>query len=88
MTNLSGSCIHIINALLHWDHTEEALFSFEEPEREAKRFGFRTANEAIKFGMLFHDVKLFIRQFAGFVQDRIWDFYLFFWMILFRDDLM
>ncbi len=51
IADLSRSCIHIVDALLHWDHAEEALFSFEELEREANRRGFRTVKKAIDLGM-------------------------------------
>ena len=51
IADLSRSCIHIVDALLHWDHAEEALFSFEELEREANRRGFRTVKKAIDLGL-------------------------------------
>jgi len=51
IADLSRSCIHLVDALLHWDHAEEALFSFEELEREANRHGFRTVKKAIDLGM-------------------------------------
>ena len=50
IADLSRSCIHAIDALLHWDHAEEALFSFEELEREANLRGFRTVKKAIDLG--------------------------------------
>lgn len=50
IADLSRSCIHAIDALLRWDHAEEALFSFEELEREANRRGFRTVKKAIDLG--------------------------------------
>ena len=33
--DLSRRCIHIVDALLHWGHAEEALFSLKEFEEEA-----------------------------------------------------
>ena len=51
IADLSRSCIHLVDALQHWDHAEEALFSFEELEREANRRGFRTVKKAIDLGM-------------------------------------
>ena len=51
IADLSRSCIHAIDALLRWNHAEEALFSFEELEREAKLRGFRTVKKAIDFGL-------------------------------------
>jgi ubiquinone/menaquinone biosynthesis C-methylase UbiE len=50
IADLSRRCIHVIDALLGWDHAEEALFSFEELEQEAKRRGFRTVKKAIDLG--------------------------------------
>ena len=41
----------MIDALLHWDHAEEALFSFEELEREANSRGFRTIKKATDLGL-------------------------------------
>ncbi len=51
IADLSRKCIHMVDALLHWDHAQEALFSFEELEREANSRGFRTVKKAIDLGM-------------------------------------
>ena len=51
IADLSRSCIHAIDALLRWDHAEEALFSFEELELEGNKRGFRTVKKAIDLGM-------------------------------------
>ena len=51
IADLSRTCIHIVDALLHWGHAEEALFSFEELEHEANSRGFRTVKKAIDLGM-------------------------------------
>ncbi|MBR6114031.1 MAG: class I SAM-dependent methyltransferase [Oscillospiraceae bacterium] len=51
IADLSRRCIHMVDALLHWDHAEEALFSFEELEREANIRGFQTVKKAIDLGM-------------------------------------
>ncbi len=51
IADLSRKCVHAVDALLHWDHAEEALFSFEELEREAVGRGFRTVKKAIDLGM-------------------------------------
>ena len=49
--DLSRTCIHIVDAVFHWGHAEEALFSFEELEREANLRGFCTVNKAIDLGL-------------------------------------
>ena len=51
IADLSRRCIHLVDAVLGWDHAEEALFSFEELEREANSRGFRTVKKAIDFGL-------------------------------------
>ena len=51
IADLSRRCIHLVDAVLGWDHAEEALFSFEELEREAKRRGFCTVKKAIDLGL-------------------------------------
>ena len=51
IADLSKRCIHICDALLHWDHNEAALFTFEELETEANRRGFATAKKAIDLGL-------------------------------------
>ena len=49
--DLSRRCIHIVDALLHWDHAEEALFSLKEFEEEANKRGFRTAGRMSDLGL-------------------------------------
>ncbi len=49
--DLSKRCIHICDALLHWDHNEDALFTFGEFEEEANLRGFATAKKAIDLGL-------------------------------------
>ena len=51
IADLSRRCIHLVDAVLGWDHAEEALFSFEELEREANSRGFRTVKKAIDLGL-------------------------------------
>ena len=51
VADLSKRCIHICDALLHWDHNEAALFTFAELEAEANRRGFMTAKKAIDLGL-------------------------------------
>lgn len=51
IADLSRTCIHIVDAVFHWGHAEEALFSFEELEREANLRGFCTVNKAIDLGL-------------------------------------
>ena len=34
--DLSKTCIHIVDALLHWDHAEEALFTLKELTPDGK----------------------------------------------------
>ena len=47
IADLSRRCIHMVEALLHWDHAEEALFDFSEFEGEANKRGFVTVNKTI-----------------------------------------
>ena len=49
--DLSKTCIHIVDALLHWDHAEEALFTFREFEEEAHKRGFKTVCKANDLGL-------------------------------------
>ena len=49
--DLSRTCIHIVDALLHWDHAEEALFTLKEFEEEANKRGFSTAHKANDLGL-------------------------------------
>ena len=49
--DLSKRCIHIVDALFHWGHAEEALFTFQEFEAEANKRGFKTVQKAIDLGL-------------------------------------
>ena len=49
--DLSKKCIHIVDALLHWDHAEEALFTLKEFEEEANKRGFATVQKANDLGL-------------------------------------
>lgn len=49
--DLSKTCIHIVDALLHWDHAEEALFTLKEFEEEANKRGFETVHKANDLGL-------------------------------------
>lgn len=51
VADLSKTCIHIVDALLHWDHAEEALFTLKEFEEEANRRGFETVHKANDLGL-------------------------------------
>ena len=51
VADLSKKCIHIVDGLLHWDHNEEALFTFKEFEEEAKQRGFRIVHKASDLGL-------------------------------------
>ncbi len=51
VADLSKTCIHIVDALLHWDHAEEALFTLREFEEEANRRGFETLCRANDLGL-------------------------------------
>ncbi len=51
IADLSRRCIHIVDALLHWGHAEEALFSLREFEEEANRRGFKTVRKANDLGL-------------------------------------
>ena len=49
--DLSKRCIHMVDALLHWDHAEEALFTLQEFESEANRRGFATVRKTSDLGL-------------------------------------
>ena len=49
--DLSKTCIHIVDALLHWGHAEEALFTLKEFEEEANKRGFETVCKANDLGL-------------------------------------
>ena len=49
--DLSKRCIHMVDALLHWDHAEEALFTLQEFESEANRRGFVTVKKTSDLGL-------------------------------------
>lgn len=49
--DLSKTCIHIVDALLHWGHAEEALFTLQEFEQEANKRGFETVCKANDLGL-------------------------------------
>ena len=49
--DLSKTCIHIVDALLHWDHAEEALFTLGEFEAEADKRGFETVKKENDLGL-------------------------------------
>ncbi len=49
--DLSKTCIHIVDALLHWDHAEEALFTLKEFEKEANKRGFETVKKTNDLGL-------------------------------------
>ena len=51
VADLSRTCIHMVDALLHWDHAEEALFSLKEFKEEANRRGFATVHKASDLGL-------------------------------------
>ena len=51
VADLSKTCIHIVDALLHWDHAEAALFTLKEFEQEANRRGFATVHKANDLGL-------------------------------------
>ena len=51
VADLSKTCIHIVDALLHWDHAEEELFTFKEFEEEANKRGFETVHKANDLGL-------------------------------------
>ena len=51
IADLSKRCIHIVDAILHWGHAEEALFSLQEFEEEANRRGFKTVRKANDLGL-------------------------------------
>ena len=51
VADLSKKCIHIVDKLFHWEHSEDALFTFDEFEREANQRGFVTMDKVIDFGL-------------------------------------
>ena len=51
IADLSKRCIHMIDALLHWGHAEEALFTLREFEEEANQRGFRTVCKVNDLGL-------------------------------------
>ncbi len=51
VADLSKRCIHIVDALLHWGHAEEALFTLKEFEREACQRGFVTVQKTSDLGL-------------------------------------
>lgn len=51
IADLSKRCIHIVDALLHWGHAEEALFTLKEFETEANKRGFKTVRKANDLGL-------------------------------------
>ncbi|MBE6128495.1 MAG: class I SAM-dependent methyltransferase [Erysipelotrichaceae bacterium] len=51
IADLSRQCIHIVDAVLHWGHAEEALFSLKEFETEANQRGFETFHKANDLGL-------------------------------------
>ncbi|MBQ8081985.1 MAG: class I SAM-dependent methyltransferase [Clostridia bacterium] len=51
IADLSKRCIHICDALFHWNHAEEALFTLREFEEEANRRGFTTVRKANDLGL-------------------------------------
>ena len=51
IADLSKTCIHIVDALLHWDHAEEALFTLKELEAEANKRGFTTVHKTSDLGL-------------------------------------
>ena len=51
IADLSKRCIHMVDAILHWGHAEEALFTLQEFEAEANKRGFRTVHKANDLGL-------------------------------------
>ena len=51
IADLSKRCIHMVDALLHWGHAEEALFTLREFEEEGNRRGFTTVRKASDLGL-------------------------------------
>ncbi|MBQ8995341.1 MAG: class I SAM-dependent methyltransferase, partial [Oscillospiraceae bacterium] len=51
VADLSKRCIHMVDAVLHWGHAEEALFTLKEFESEANQRGFRTVRKASDLGL-------------------------------------
>ena len=51
VADLSKRCIHMVDAILHWGHAEEALFTLREFEEEANQRGFRTIHKTSDLGL-------------------------------------
>ncbi|MBQ9299994.1 MAG: class I SAM-dependent methyltransferase [Clostridia bacterium] len=51
IADLSKRCIHMVDAVLHWGHAEEALFTLHEFETEANKRGFSTVHKASDLGL-------------------------------------
>lgn len=51
IADLSKKCIHMVDAILHWGHAEEALFTLREFEAEANKRGFTTVRKANDLGL-------------------------------------
>ena len=51
VADLSKRCIHMVDAILHWGHAEEALFTLREFEDEANQRGFRTIHKTSDLGL-------------------------------------
>ena len=51
IADLSKRCIHMVDAILHWGHAEEALFTLREFEAEANKRGFSTVHKANDLGL-------------------------------------
>ena len=51
VADLSKRCIHMVDAILHWGHAEEALFTLREFEDEANQRGFRTIHKTSNLGL-------------------------------------
>lgn len=68
IADLSKRCIHIVDALLHWDHNAVALFTFREFEKEAAERGFRLIHKADYACMKMMHVQLIRKQTLGFAN--------------------
>lgn len=51
IADLSKRCIHMVDAVFHWGHAEEALFTLRELETEANQRGFSTVHKANDLGL-------------------------------------
>lgn len=51
IADLSRKCIHMVDAVLHWGHAEEALFSLSELEAEANKRGYETVYKKDDLGL-------------------------------------